>query len=165
MITYCLHSICLGSYLATPGGARQAGWPSQPVASFLRVVAAEKPVKSCDHGGFRPPPRGYLLVLLPAAPERLVKIDERLGGALLCGGVFIFKAELLTLGIHDIEEIGQAAIVALLCQGHRPLARQHRIGKTLETALLRVEIRDRRIRFLHGIAHRFPELNQALVRL
>src|ERR1019366_7317115 len=57
---------------------------------------------------------GCFVIAPPPHPAPFIEIDERIGGALLRGGVFVLQSVLLALGIHDIQKIGQSAIVALL---------------------------------------------------
>src|ERR1039457_6600393 len=89
-----------------------AGWLGS--LFVWRMRTGEKPVKSSHYGGFRASYGWYVLIWLPATTERLIEIDERIGGALLRRGVFVLQSVLLALGVHDIQKIGQSAIVALL---------------------------------------------------
>src|ERR1700723_2722064 len=120
--------------------------PPLPGPSFLRIVADQKPVECGPHRGFRAPDGGYVLVWLPAATERRVEVNECLGSTLLGSGVLIGQVVLLALGIHDIQKIRQAALVALPRQVDRPLTRVDGIAETLETLFLGFKICDRRIR-------------------
>src|SRR6202163_1148875 len=157
--------IPLASTISSLGLRLALAPPMTALRSLLRIITGQQPVKASHHGRFGAADGRDILVLLPAAAERVTQIDERIGGALLSGGVFIFKAVLLTLGVHDVQEIGQSALVALLSQTDCALARHHRIGKIVQALLLRVEIRNRRIRTLHGANNRFAVGDQSLVPL
>src|SRR5665213_4121104 len=83
------------------------------------LVLFEQCPERRDDRWFRRADRRDRLIALPAAAQRLVERGKIVRGGLLGLGIFVLQPVFLTLGIEQIEEIGEAAIIAFLRQLHR----------------------------------------------
>jgi hypothetical protein len=85
-------------------------------ASFQRLIAGQHTVEACDDRWPWEVRRWQLLVVLPTAAQASVQRDELFGGAQLRGRVLLFDVVLRAFGVHQVQEVGEAANVALICQ-------------------------------------------------
>ena len=85
-----------------------------------RVRTRQHAAKRGNDGRLRAPDGRNGLIVLPPAPQAFVKLHELLALSHLRLRVLLLQIVELTLGIDDIEEIGEAAIVADLDDAQRP---------------------------------------------
>src|SRR5579862_3512863 len=81
-----------------------------------RGGAVQNAAKRRDNRGLRQADRGDRLVVLPAAAEALVQPDELLALRDLGFGELRLQIVQLPFGVDDVEEVGQPAIIARVCQ-------------------------------------------------
>src|ERR1700674_2987967 len=103
--------------------------------SSRRRTAQHAP-KGGDDGRLRSPDGGNGLIILPPAPKALVELDELFALSHLRGRVLFLQIVELTLGIDDIEKIGETPIVSAGGQIAAPFPRHHRRAQFLHAYLL-----------------------------
>jgi len=79
--------------------------------------------ESGDDGGLRLTNRRQRLMLFPASAQRLEEVNEMVGRRLLRHDVLLHEFEFGSLGVEDIQEVGEAPIIAFGREGHSLLAR------------------------------------------
>src|SRR5882672_8145740 len=112
------------------------------------ILGLQQLAESGDDGGLRLANRRQRLMVFPAAAQRLEEIDEVVGRRRLRDGVLFLEFEFGTLGVEDIQEVGEAAIIAFGGEGHGPLARGQGTVQLSQAVLLSGILGDGRVDLL-----------------
>ena len=110
-----------------------------------------KTLDGCNDRRVRVPDRRNDFVRRPAAAERLIERHKAVAGKPDNFGALLLQRELLPLRIENVEEVGQAAVVALgrhlgrLARGvKREIEAAHALAKALIGRIGFVDLLDRR---------------------
>src|SRR5580658_10681457 len=110
-----------GGFAVVMTGLLLAGAPIGRDRSFRFGVRVEQPPEGGDDGRLRLSKPRQLLIVLPPTAEAFVERDQRLCGRLLGRRPLVFQRVFLALSVEHVEEIGEAAIIALGSERDRTL--------------------------------------------
>ena len=94
-----------------------------------------------------------MLIILPATPQIAIQRNELLALANLRRDVLPLQVVELPLGVYDIEELGEAAIVTLGGQRQCPFGGYHAVAEARQARLLGTETNQRRVDVAHRTEH------------